>query len=64
VPLTDLAYFDGEDRPRCTFTPDTDDIAGNPLLRRGAWECTLPVGHEQYDNPRHHPHAWVQTGEE
>lgn len=64
VPLTDLAYFDGENRPRCKATPVKADIAARPAMRRDRWECALPAGHHGFDNPRHRPHSWVQTGED
>ena len=64
MPLTDMAYFDGEDRPRCTAKPAKADVAATPAMRRDVWECALPAGHAKYDAPRHRPHSWVQTGED
>jgi hypothetical protein len=78
MPLTDRAYWpadensptdvNGEplpyDLPRCTATPGKADVAANRAMRRDTWECALPEGHEEYDNPRHRPHSWVQTGED
>ena len=64
MPLTDRAYFDGEDLPRCTAKPTKADIAAERLMRRDVWECALPQGHAKFDNPRHHAHSWVQTGED
>ncbi len=64
MPLTGFAYFEGVNYLRCTAEPDEQDTAGNPLLRRGVWECALPAGHEEFDHPRHQPHSWVQTSEE
>ena len=64
MPLTDHAYFNGKDLPRCAATPGTADIAADRLMRRDTWQCSLPAGHATFDNPRHHPHAWVMTGED
>jgi hypothetical protein len=64
MPLTDMAYFDGENLPRCTTTPAKADITVNGDLRRGQWECALPAGHGKFSDPRHRPHSWVMTGED
>lgn len=64
MPLTDKAYFQGNDLPRCKAVPAKADVAANRAMRRDTWECTLPDGHEQFDDPRHHAHAWVQTAED
>ena len=64
MPLTRDAYFDGSNLPRCEATPDQADLAANRAMRWGTWECALPAGHEEYDDPRHRPHSWVQTAEQ
>lgn len=63
-PLNGFSYFDGENLPRCEATPDKDDVTANRAMRRDVWECALPAGHEDFPDPRHRPHSWVQTGEE
>lgn len=64
MPLTDYAYFDGRNLPRCTATPGPDDVAANRLMRRDTWECALPADHDRFPDRRHHPHSWVQTAED
>ena len=66
----DFAYFDGADHPRCQAAPDKDQAQdlvhvgarGSGLIVDGTWGCALPAGHEDFENPRHHPHAWVRIG--
>jgi hypothetical protein len=62
--LTKWARFGGEDVPRCMQVPSQADIDDDKRFRRGKWECTLPKGHEKYDDRRHQPHSWVQSGED
>ena len=64
MPLTDRAYFDGEDYPRCKAKPTKADIAADRAMRRDTWECTLPEGHGKFPDPRHRPHSWVMTQED
>lgn len=64
MPLTDRAYFEGENLPRCAAKPTKADVAASRAMRHNTWECALPKGHEKFGNPRHHAHAWVQTGED
>jgi hypothetical protein len=61
MPLTDKAYYDGKDWPRCEATPDEADL--KTLYPHGIFECALPAGHEDFGAPRLQPHSWVQTGE-
>jgi hypothetical protein len=63
MPFTDRAYYDGQDHPRCQASPGALEVLNRPELGGGTWECALPAGHEDLDNPRLHPHSWAQTGE-
>lgn len=70
MPLTDMAYWPGDDdnpagdRPRCPDTPTKADTAANAAMRRGRWECALWAGHGDSSSARHQGHAWVRTGED
>lgn len=78
MPLTDRAYWPSDensprdkdgtplpyDLPRCMAKPTKADVKANRAMRRDTWECALPAGHAKFADPRHHPHAWVQTGED
>jgi hypothetical protein len=62
MPFGDEAYYDGQNLPRCMAEPSEADKKARPELATGQWECALPDGHENFDNPRHQPHSWAQTG--
>jgi hypothetical protein len=61
MPLSKLARYEGEDLPRCPEKSPTGDRNVNPAGMPGRWECTLPDGHEDYDNERVRPHSWVKV---
>jgi hypothetical protein len=59
--FTEMAYYDGQDHPRCPYEATAEDKALLPDIAAGLWVCGLPEGHENFDNPRHRPHSWSQV---
>jgi hypothetical protein len=63
--FTDMAYYDGKDLPRCKAKPSASHLQS---IRKGSSPehllakslvCTLPEGHEDFENPNHREHAWA-----
>lgn len=59
--IGNTAHYQGEDRPRCKARPRKADMRPDMVMAGGVWGCALPQGHEDFEEPRHRPHSWIQT---